>query len=241
MLTLKIEQLTKQFNTIKAIDNISLAISKSEIVGVLGPNGAGKTTLINCILGLIRPDHGKITVFGKDISKHRSEVLRRINFGSNYVSLPYSLTPYENLMVFANLYEVKNPSDRCRELLELFGLDAHANKPTRRLSSGQMMRLNLAKALLNSPDLLLLDEPTAGLDPGIARKTRELLITLVKQENVTVIYTSHNLHEMEEVAERVIFLNKGRIIADGSPKELMRTESTETLEELFFKMIENAQ
>ncbi|RMG01494.1 MAG: ABC transporter ATP-binding protein, partial [Nitrospirae bacterium] len=216
-------------------------ISRGEIIGVLGPNGAGKTTLINCILGLILPDHGKITAFGKDIYENRSQVLKRINFGSNYVSLPYSLTPYENLMVFANLYEVKNPSDRCRELLELFGLDKLANKPTRRLSSGQMMRLNLAKSLLNSPELLLLDEPTAGLDPGIARKTRELLITLVKQENVSVIYTSHNLHEMEEVAERVIFLNKGRIISDGTPKELMRTQSTETLEELFFKVIEDAQ
>jgi len=234
---LLIEGLSKRFNDLLALDDLTFQIGRGEILGILGPNGAGKTTLINCILGLIRPTAGRITVFGLDLAKNRSSVLRRMNFASNYVSLPYSLTPFENLMVFANLYEIDDPSARCEEVLDIFGLSALKNKPARRLSSGQLMRLNLAKAMLNRPELLLLDEPTAGLDPEIAKKTREILIELVGTEGISVIYTSHNLKEMEEIARRVLLLNRGRVAADGMVEDRIREYETGTLEEFFFKVI----
>jgi ABC-2 type transport system ATP-binding protein len=142
-------------------------------------------------------------------------------------------------MVFANLYEIKDPVDRCHRMLKLFELEQYRNKPTRRLSSGQLMRLNLAKALLNKPELLLLDEPTAGLDPEIAKKTRELLLKLAYTEGISVIYTSHNLKEMEEVSKRVLFLNKGEVVADGMVKDLIRQYKSKTLEEFYFKVIGN--
>ncbi len=234
---LKVQSLKKVFNGVIALDNLNLTLSRGEILGILGPNGAGKTTLIHCILGLIEPTEGEISIFGKDLTLHRSEVLKRINFASNYVSLPYSLTPFENLMVFAHLYEVKDPAERCHRMLRLFELEHLCNRPTRRLSSGQIMRLNLAKALLNKPELLLLDEPTAGLDPEIARKTRDLLLKLARTEGISVIYTSHNLKEMEEVSKRVLFLKKGKVVAEGMVNDLIRQYGTASLEEFYFKVI----
>ncbi len=236
---LEVSGLKKIFNGVVALNDVSFHLQRGEILGILGPNGAGKTTLIHCILGLIRPSEGKVNIFGYDITRHRSEILKRVNFASNYVSLPYSLTPFENLMVFANLYEIKDPVDRCNRMLKLFELEQYRNKPTRRLSSGQLMRLNLAKALLNRPELLLLDEPTAGLDPEIAKKTRELLLRLAHTEGISVIYTSHNLKEMEEVSKRILFLNRGVVIADGMVKNLIRQYKSKTLEEFYFKVIGN--
>ncbi|RMG75227.1 MAG: ABC transporter ATP-binding protein [Nitrospirae bacterium] len=234
---LKVKGLKKVFNGVVALEGINFTLSKGEVLGILGPNGAGKTTLINCILGLIEPTEGSIELFGLDIRFHRSRVLKRVNFASNYVSLPYSLTPFENLMVFANLYEIKNPERRCKELLELFGLEPYSRKPTRRLSSGQLMRLNLAKALINRPELLLLDEPTTGLDPEIARKTRRLLLEMAATAGISVIYTSHNLKEMEEVSKRLLFLSKGNLVADGMISELIKGYSVKDLEEFYFKVI----
>lgn len=235
---LKVSAVSKSFGGYRALDNVSFEVEKGEILGILGPNGAGKTTLIHIMLGLIIPDAGTVEAFGAEISKDRARILSRMNFASNYVSLPYTLTPRENLMVYALMYGVKRPSERCREILGLFGLQDLKDRVTRELSSGQMMRLSLAKAMINEPDILLLDEPTAGLDPEIAKKTRELLKDLSALRGLTVLYTSHNLFEMQEVARRVIFLNKGSIAAQGPSEELFRKYSVRSLEELFFKLLD---
>ncbi len=224
-----------------ALKNVSLSVSSGEIVGILGPNGAGKTTLIHSILGLITPTSGSIEIFGKKLDHgNRLELLSRMNFASNYVSLPQTLTPWENLMVYALMYEVENPRERCARMLELFDLYHLRKKISRSLSSGQMMRLTLAKALLNNPEILLLDEPTSGLDPEIARKTRELLKDMASRQGLSVIYTSHNLWEMQEVADRVIFLKAGEILMQGPSSELLGKYNVENLEELFFKALKTA-
>jgi ABC-2 type transport system ATP-binding protein len=236
---LKVSAISKSFGGYRALDNVSFEVEKGEILGILGPNGAGKTTLIHIMLGLIIPDNGTVEAFGTEIAKDRAAILSRMNFASNYVSLPYTLTLRENLMVYALMYGVKRPAERCRQILGLFGLEALRDRVTRELSSGQMMRLSLAKAMINEPDILLLDEPTAGLDPEIAKKTRELLKGLSASRGLTVIYTSHNLFEMQQVAGRVIFLNKGTIAAQGRARELFHQYGVRSLEELFFKVLEN--
>lgn len=239
MSVIKVSQLRKFFGDTEALKDVSFELLKGEILGVLGPNGAGKTTLIHCLLGLIHTSAGSIEIFGLSLEKERTEILKRMNFASNYVSLPYSLTPFENLMVYALMYEVPEPRKRCLEVLELFELSHLRNKPTRRLSSGQMMRLCLAKAMINNPEILLLDEPTAGLDPEIAKKTRDILRSLSRERDISVVYTSHNLKEMEELSDRVLFLHKGEVVAVGDARGLMKKYNVESLEDFFFKVIGN--
>ena len=217
---------------------MSFDLLTGEILGILGPNGAGKTTLIHCLLGLIAPTSGKIEVFGLEFSRHRIKILERMNFASNYVSLPLSLTLWENLMVYALIYRVPQPGKRCHEMLKLFDLEGLATSPARRLSSGQMMRLCLAKALINDPEILLLDEPTAGLDPEMARKTRKLLKRLRQERGLSVIYTSHNLKEMEEISDRVALICEGRLLALGSAEEIRSRFAAQNLEEAFFRALE---
>lgn len=226
-------ELVKEFNSGKAVDCLSFKIHEGQITGLLGPNGAGKTTTIQMLLDLITPTSGKIKIFGKEMRKHREEILGKVNFSSPYVSLPNNLKVWENLATFARLYGVKNVKKKIGELSEFFGIQNFLDKMTSTLSTGQMTRLNLVKTFLNDPKLLLLDEPTASLDPDISDKTRKLLRKLQKERGITILYTSHNMPEVEELCDRVIFLNKGRITDDGTPRELVKRYGHEDMNDVF--------
>ncbi len=232
----EVNGLTKVFKSFKAVDNVSFDIYPGEILGLLGPNGAGKTTIIHMLLGLTTPASGDINVFGFDLKKNREKIIQDVNFSSSYVSMPNSLTVKENLKVFARLYKVKKKEKRISELLKIFEIEAIEDKFVRHISSGHQTRLNLAKALINNPKILFLDEPTASLDPDIADKTRSLLKSIKKNRNLSILYTSHNMKEMEEMSDRIIFLHKGRIIAEGRPEEIIRDFRRKNLEEVFLKV-----
>lgn len=232
----EVNGLTKVFKSFKAVDNVSFDIYPGEILGLLGPNGAGKTTIIHMLLGLTTPASGEINVFGFDLKKNREKIIQDVNFSSSYVSIPNSLTVKENLKVFARLYKVKKKEKRISELLKIFEIEAIEDKLVRHISSGHQTRLNLAKALINNPKILFLDEPTASLDPDIADKTRSLLKSIKKNRNLSILYTSHNMKEMEEMSDRIIFLHKGRIIAEGRPEEIIRDFRRKNLEEVFLKV-----
>lgn len=232
----EVNGLTKVFKSFKAVDNVSFDIYPGEILGLLGPNGAGKTTIIHMLLGLTTPASGDINVFGFDLKKNREKIIQDVNFSSSYASMPNSLTVKENLKVFARLYKVKKKEKRISELLKIFEIEAIEDKLVRHISSGHQTRLNLAKALINNPKILFLDEPTASLDPDIADKTRSLLKSIKKNRNLSILYTSHNMKEMEEMSDRIIFLHKGRIIAEGRPEEIIRDFRRKNLEEVFLKV-----
>ncbi|MBI3103697.1 ABC transporter ATP-binding protein [Candidatus Daviesbacteria bacterium] len=223
-LILEVKNLKKSFGPpaggFVAIDDISFAIEEGQILGFLGPNGAGKSTTIYCILGLIDPDAGKISIFGEDILKARSEILIDVNYASAEFYLPWNLSIWENLLVYTKLYEVPEAKKRITELLELFEMGEFRDKVTRDLSTGQRARVNLCKALLNKPKLLLLDEPMASMDPDVVDKGIKLLKQIQKEEGITILYTSHNMWEIEEIANNVIFINHGKIIASGTPLQL---------------------
>lgn len=232
----EVKGLTKVFNGLRAVDGISFEIYPGEIVGLLGPNGAGKTTTLQMLLGLTTPTSGEIKLFGLDLKHHRTHILQDVNFSSSYISLPYSLTVMENLLVFARLYGIKYPRERILELLRVFEIEDIKDKVVRKLSSGQITRVCLAKALLNDPKVLFLDEPTANLDPDIADKTKGLLKRVKEERGLSILYTSHNMREMEEMSDRVIFLDRGRVIAMGRPEEVLTRFKGESLEEVFLKI-----
>ncbi len=232
----EVTNLKKVFGKTRAVDDVSFCVYPGEIVGLLGPNGAGKTTILHILLGLTTPTSGDVKIFGLDLARHREKILARVNFSSTYVSLPYSLTVRESLRVFAWLYGVKDREKRIREVLSLFEVEELASQAVRTLSSGQLTRINLAKALVNDPQILFLDEPTASLDPDIADKTRALLKKIKKERNISILYTSHNMREMEEISDRIIFLYQGRIIASGPPAEVIQGFQGEDLEEVFLKI-----
>lgn len=231
-----VNSLTKAFNGNKAVDNISFEVYQGEILGLLGPNGAGKTTTLQMLLGLTTPTSGDIRIFGLDISHHREKILQDVNFSSSYISMPYSLTIMENLIVFARLYGVKNPKEKITGLLKDFEIEDIKDRVVRSLSTGQITRVCLVKALLNDPKILFLDEPTASLDPDIADKTRRLLKKIQKEKGLSILYTSHNMKEMEEMSGRIIFLDKGKIIAMGRPEEVLTKFEVENLEDVFIKI-----
>lgn len=230
---LKITGLSKEYHTLKAVDNISFSIKPGKIVGLLGPNGAGKTTTINMILGILEPTAGKIEIVGKDLAKHRSEISKFINFAAVYAHLPPNLTVYENLSVFGLLYEVKNLQERVKYLLHEFDLENFTNTKAGVLSSGELSRLNLAKAIINEPCLLLLDEPTASLDPSVAELVREKIKNYVQKNGAAILWTSHNMREIEVVCDEVQFLSHGKILLTGNPKTLPNEYGKKDLEELF--------
>lgn len=217
---LEVKNLTKRFKNKVAVNDISFSIEKGEIVGLLGPNGAGKSTTIEMILGLIEPSEGVIRIFKKDIKKHREEILQEINYSSAYLHLMSRLTVYENLKFFGQLYKVKNLKEKILKLVELLEINDTLKSLFFKLSSGQKTRVLLAKTLINDPKFLLLDEPTASLDPDIAQKVRQILKRIHKQKNISILYTSHNMAEVEEVCHRVIFLQNGRIVASDTPAKL---------------------
>ena len=216
------KKLTKDFNGYLAVNDISFEIGKGEIVGLLGPNGAGKTTTIMMLLGITKPTKGKVEIFDLDFEPNREKILNRVNFSSAYTNLARRITVFENLVVFAHLYGIENHHQRISKLLEEFELTELKNILVRNLSSGQMTRLNLCKAFLNNPDILFLDEPTASLDPEIAQKVRELLFKARRERNISILLTSHNMEEVTQLCDRVVILNKGKIIACDTPLNLTK-------------------
>ena len=231
--TLSITGLRKVYGDIVAVDGISFDVRPKEIVGLLGPNGAGKTTTINMVLGVLQPDAGTIKIEGVDVASNRSQALARTNFAAVYTPLPGNLTVFQNLRVFGLLYEVKNLAKRIEELLTEFDLEAFRDKKCGVLSSGEQTRVSLAKAMINHPQLLLLDEPTASLDPATAGEIRAGIRQFVRQGTSGVLWTSHNMYEVEDVCDRVLFLSHGKILLQGDPKRMPAEHGKKTLEELF--------
>jgi ABC-2 type transport system ATP-binding protein len=230
---LDVEHLTKRFDGVTAVDDVSFSAQRGEILGLLGPNGAGKTTTIQLLLGLTAPTSGRVRIFGLELASRRREILQRVNFSSAYISLPFNLSVRENLEVFARLYGVRDRRRRIAQLLDLFEIPEVAGTVTGKLSSGQVTRVNLCKAFLNDPEILFLDEPTASLDPDIAEKVRSALKRVQRERGVTIVYTSHNMREIELVCDRVIFLSRGQVVASGTPREILERADAESLEKVF--------
>lgn len=232
-LVLQIESLSKSYGEVTAVDHISFSIKAGEIIGLLGPNGAGKSTTINMILGILEPTEGMIRVFGKELARERSAISRQVNFAAVYAHVPLNLTVRQNLRVFALLYEVKHPKRRVEELLSQFDLESFADSKAGLLSSGELSRLSLAKAVINEPKLLLLDEPTASLDPSIAQMIRERIRGYVRERGTAVLWTSHNMREIEAVCDRVMFLSHGKVLLTGDPRTVASEYGKKDLDELF--------
>jgi ABC-2 type transport system ATP-binding protein len=232
-LILKIEGLTKVYGSLKAVDHISFDVHAGEIVGLLGPNGAGKSTTINMILGILHPTEGRISVFGRDMAHHRSDISRETNFAAVYAHMPLNLTVRQNLKIFGLLYGVKHLNQRLDSLLDEFDLRKFAETKAGVLSSGELSRLSLAKAVINNPRLLLLDEPTASLDPSISTQIRTTIKEYVHRSQTAVVWTSHNMREIEAVCDRVLFLSHGSVLLSGNPRTLPAEQGKADLEELF--------
>lgn len=230
---LNVRQLRKNYGPTVAVDGLDFQVKRNEIVGLLGPNGAGKTTTINMILGVLEPTSGGIEIEGVDVAQDRTAALARTNFAAVYAPLPGNLTVAQNLRIFGMIYGVTELERRIDELLEQFELRPFRNSRCGVLSSGEQTRVSLAKALLNRPDLLLLDEPTASLDPATARDIRRMIRALSDTGTGAVLWTSHNMYEVEEVCDRVLFLSKGRVLLEGDPRTLPAEHGKRSLEELF--------
>jgi ABC-2 type transport system ATP-binding protein len=230
---LSVNNLRKQYGERAAVDGVSFGVGRREIVGLLGPNGAGKTTTINMILGVLAPSSGTIRIDGIDLAKRRSRALQRTNFAAASAPLPGNLTVAQNLRFFGLLYGVKDLSERIAAVLEQFKLGAFRDVKCGVLSSGEQARAGLAKALLNRPHLLLLDEPTASLDPATARELRAEIRAFTAQGSGGILWTSHNMYEVQEVCDRVLFLSRGRLLLEGDPKTLPAEYGKASLEELF--------
>lgn len=230
---LSVSELSKRYGETLAVDEISFQVARNEIVGLLGPNGAGKTTTINMILGVLEPTSGTIRIRGIDLAKRRAHALQHTNFAAVYAPLPGNLTVTENLRIFGLVYGVRPLEERIQTLLNEFDLERFRNTKCGVLSSGEQTRVALAKAMLNSPELLLLDEPTASLDPAVAREARDKIREFASRGRTGVLWTSHNMYEVQEVCNRVLFLSRGKILLEGDPKTLPREHGKESLEELF--------
>lgn len=225
--------LRKQYGTTVAVDGVGLEVKHNEIVGLLGPNGAGKTTIINMILGILEPTAGAILIEGANLATERQQALSRTNFAAIYAPLPGNMTVYQNLKIFGMLYGVDNLGARIESLIAEFDLERYRGQKCGVLSSGEQTRVALAKAMLNEPQLLLLDEPTASLDPASAHDIRARLRAFADRRHCGVLWTSHNMYEVAEVCDRVLFLARGRILLEGDPRALPRAHGRETLEDLF--------
>ena len=237
--------LSKRFGSFTAVDEVSFSAEAGQILGMLGPNGAGKTTTIHMLLGLITPSAGEVRIFGKPMATDRQELLQRINFTAPYVFFPYRLTVIENLRVFARIYDVVRPERRIAELLEVLNISSLRDKPISKLSSGENTRVGLAKALLNDPQLVFLDEPTAYLDPEIAAQVKTVLLDLRDRRGMTIVYTSHNMDEVEKMCDQIVFLHHGRVFASGTPIEITQAVLNEqrnepALDEVFIRVAREA-
>ena len=219
---LKVANLIKNYGSYRAVDKISFEVPKGKVIGLLGPNGAGKTTTIQVLLGITLANGGTIEYFGKNFFKHRQESLQRINFASAFNTLQGRISVYENLLVFAYLYGVKNPKEKINKFLEFFEIEELRNQRYWDLSAGQKTRVNLVKCLLNDPELILMDEPTASLDPDIADKTISLIEKLKEEKHISILFTSHDMEEVARVCDEVIFLNQGKIVVHDTPLGLTK-------------------
>jgi ABC-2 type transport system ATP-binding protein len=230
---IEVDQLVKVYKTTRAVDGISFAVERGSIIGLLGGNGAGKTTTIAMILGLVMPTSGSAKVLGAEMPRQRYQVLQKMNFESPYVDMPSRLTVRQNLTVFGRLYAVEDLTGRIARLAEQLDLTDLLDRPTGKLSAGQKTRVSLAKALINRPEVLLLDEPTASLDPDTADWIRGRLERYRQERGATILLASHNMAEVERLCERVIIMKRGRIEDDDTPQHLLKRYGRETLEEVF--------
>jgi ABC-2 type transport system ATP-binding protein len=217
---LAVKGLTKHYGSFVAVNNIDFELHRGEIVGLLGPNGAGKSSTIQMLLGLLTPSAGQIEYFNKDFTKHRIDILHRINYLSAFNTLQERSSVEENMRVFAIAYNVKNSSRKISELLDYFGVAHLCNERYQNISAGQRTRVNLAKAFLNDPELVLMDEPTASLDPDIVDKVLGMIEQFKRERQLSILFTSHNMHDVERICDRVIFLSHGKIVQQASPKDL---------------------
>jgi ABC-2 type transport system ATP-binding protein len=230
---IRVEDLSKRYGEVVAVDRLSFEVPAGSTTALLGANGAGKTTTIAMILGLLAASAGRITVLGEEVPRHRARVLGRMNFSSPYVDLPLRLSARQNLLVYADLYRVERADARIRELAAGLDLQDLLDRPTGRLSAGQKTRLMLAKALINQPELLLLDEPTASLDPDTADVIRGYLERYQREYGATVLLASHNMAEVERLCSNVLMLKRGRLVDQGAPAELLRRYGRANLEQVF--------
>ena len=233
---LQIDSLSKIYNGVEAVKSISFTIKRNEIIGLLGPNGCGKTTTIGMILGLLKPSSGKVLIDNQDIEKNRVDILKKINFISPYIELPKKLTVKQNLFVYGKLYNVENLDNKIDYLTEKLRLNEILNCITGELSSGQKNRVSLAKAIINDPILLLLDEPTASLDPETGDFVREFLEDFQKERGNSILLASHNMSEVERLCTSVMMMKNGSIIDSGKPEELILKHGRKNLEEVFLKL-----
>ena len=234
---IEIDQVTKQFKSVFAVKNVCLKIKKNSIYGLLGPNGCGKSTTMGMILGLVTPSNGKIKVLDLEIEKNRPALLQKMNFISPFIDLPKKLTVEQNLKVFGNLYNVKNLKNKIPEILEDLKIQKLRTRLVGELSSGQKNRVTLAKALINDPEVLLLDEPTANLDPDVADYVLNYLKNYSQKKNTTLLFASHNMREVERVCDQVVLMRSGKIVSEGTPKEIINYYSKSNLEEVFLKVM----
>ena len=236
-MSIEIVNLSKKFKDVFAVNNISFEINPNKTVGLLGPNGCGKTTSIGMMLGLIKPSSGRILIKNKDVNTlDRNKLLSIMNFASPYVELPKKLSVKQNLQIYGRLYGVKDLSSRINELTEDLNLKDFLNKQTGELSSGQKNRVSLAKSLINKPEILLLDEPTASLDPDIGDYVRSYVQSYKSKNKVTILLASHNMAEVERLCDSIIMMKKGKIIDQGTSKEIINRHGRSNLEETFLKI-----
>ncbi len=233
---IEVINLSKSYKKIEAVKNINFSVGDNEIIGLLGPNGCGKTTTIAMILGLLKPTKGKILINKKNIENHRIELLHKMNFISPYIELPKKLTVKQNLTVYAKLYNVEKINQRIDYLSSTLRLDKFINNLTGELSSGQKNRVSLAKSLINDPSVLLLDEPTASLDPETGNFIRSFLESYTKQKKVSILLASHNMEEVKRLCSTVMMMKNGKIIDQGPPNELIKKHGRKNLEEVFLKL-----
>ena len=238
-MTIQIKNLNKTYNNVLAVQNISFKINKGSIIGLLGPNGCGKTTTIGMMLGLIKPSSGSVFINGLNIENesNRTKILEKVNFISPYVELPKKLTVEENLLIYGKLYGVNNLKEKIINLMDDLNLINFRNRKTGELSSGQKNRVSLAKSLINEPEILLLDEPTASLDPDVGDYIRSYIESFASKKNTTILLASHNMNEVERLCNEVLMMKNGKIIDEGTCKSLIEKHGRKNLEETFLKIV----
>ena len=231
-----VNNLSKNFSSFEAVKEISFSINESEILGLLGPNGCGKTTTIGMMLGLLKPTSGEVIINGLNVEKNRINLLKKMNFISPYIELPKKLTVKENLMVYGKLYSVNGINNRIDYLIETLRLGEFINKKTGELSSGQKNRVSLAKAVVNDPDILLLDEPTASLDPETGDFVRTFIEKISSEKKMSILLASHNMNEVKRLCKSILMMKDGKIIDRGTPSEIINKHGKKNLEEVFLKL-----
>jgi len=237
--SIEVINLSKTYKSKEAVNNINFKINENEIVGLLGPNGCGKTTTIGMILGLLKPTNGKVLINGMDIEKNKISLLHKINFISPYIELPKKLTVRQNLIVYGKLYNIKNLNEQINFLSNKLRLNELLDKVTGELSSGQKNRVSLAKALINDPKVLLLDEPTASLDPETGDFVRTFLENYKKEKKISVLLASHNMDEVKRLCSSVLMMKDGSIVDSGTPENLIKKHGRKNLEEVFLEIVRN--